>query len=439
MRLALKAGAGKESRIPTRIVALLVSKIMIVYGFTAIIILLLIGTFEKTFGAYLDPNIVYVLAAILTLFLLLLERRIRSFGQQLLVPYFTTVSAVELAKLYSYLAIISIFLSVSLFGFQSVLGESYPLLLTDVIVVAFFMQKFIDMNMVAMPRTLLVHLSIWIFLIISSLPYFVGFSLVIHSSLFQYDLRLHFVSFLLVYGLASHFIFIEKQDELKKTHPQYYLSLAHQALYTLFIVNGLMFSNGLLLFLDQPSLTSGLWSLLVMILVVINPLNYRYFHLVRWARHLRDTKDGRKFWQKMAKDTWQDDVMAISELAGAAGFLTFSIGFLGLYIGLIMLYSAAISQNIGYLLSGVFVLWIGAAPFLYGLRRSGMEYRFSRALKFLNLWRLPTIDDIRGSFERLIQIYAAFIPLLGGVLARLPGLKDKQLLLGADIFEITWV
>jgi len=385
---------------------------MAVYGFSGVALLLLFANAQSMFGFGLNPDTAFVVALIPAASVILGRQRLYKFMYWAQTSVFVENRALRLSAVYTYLAVFFGLLPIVFFVLPWVQFESIILALVDVIFMAFFIQKFIDMNIMGCPQAVLTHFFIWGFLATTAVPYVWAITALFGIALPRLGANLDFILFLLLYGSASYLIFQERGAALMDAHPQYYMSLAHQAFYTLVLVNGLMLNSTLTMVHRWDYLTVA-FVVAMAVVTVMNPLNWQLVRFYSWSARLKITKDGRKFLRKVERDSWQRDVQQKSRLAGTEGTLSLAIGVFGLYVGAVLLIRSMIVWNFGSMVQGLLLVWLGIAPTLYGIRRRAMPYQYREALGYLRLFRITNPEDLRHTFEALVLFYVGLLPALG--------------------------
>jgi hypothetical protein len=393
-----------------------ISKFMVVTGVAAAFFLGLVVLLNTYAGMRIDPNWTYPFSFTTGGVAFYYEKALTIKYRQFTVRSIDPATSWGLSKAYTIGGVIMMVAPAYLVFRTPVLTLQGTLVLSYLISSGFFMQKFIDMVVLGRPNLLQNHAMIWGFLAVSLVQFIFDSSSPLASASDANAASFLFLLFLLFYGVASVSIVQEKDEELEDKHPQYYLSLMHQGLYSLVLVMGLLFVQVLGIAERSPGLA---WVSLVAalgVVVVMSPVLRQYARLRRFMGDLvkRKTKEDRKYFSRVQRDRWQEDVSRSFRPAGLAANLSLAISVAALYVGLATLVFGVESAGLGTAIQGVLVAYMAIMGVQYGLRRRGVPYQYSQAMKRLNLWRAESAEQLKNSFGLLSKFYFGLVTVLFG-------------------------
>lgn len=292
---------------------------------------------------------------------------------------------------------------------------------SNLVLMALCAQKFVDAILLTSPRKIYTHVVGCLFLVAATAQIY--YSLPSQTAAISAVSRSFLLAFMLLfYGFASYAAFEEKGEELLETHPQYFLALQHQGLYSIVLALGIALSQ--FYFAMAGNLAHALLAVVMIgAIVVVVPYFRQYGSLVHKLMTLHEDKAGRKLLLKAKKDSWQTEVKHGSYLAGLMAPLLALISVLGVYASLVLLQLAVVNVDVGLGFNGVFLLSLCISPILYSTSKMGWSFKYSQVTKRLKMLNPVGAAELEHSFEFLTSAYfatsALFVGLGPGLLGQL--------------------
>jgi hypothetical protein len=231
--------------------------------------------------------------------------------------------ATWLSESYIALAAIAFFSPFAWFCTGAFYGNWSPADLGFATLLAFYLLKFVDYQVITEPRVRMTHVyaSVFVFLTpLSELQIFHGLDFMLPA----------FAAFtIVVHGLWMRSVFSERKQSMLQTHPRLYFEIPYRGVYNVVAGVFLMVYLYLNLILESKYMEVTFGAVLVVLILIMLVVPYLAYlsSCLKEIRLLRYGKEYRKLRPKVEKDSWDNEVAAKSNPARVVhGFVYLLVG-----------------------------------------------------------------------------------------------------------------
>lgn len=303
--------------------------------------------------------------------------------------------------------------------------------------VAFYLLKFVDYQVITEPRVRMTHVYAAVFVFLALLQ-FVFLSPLSALQIFHgLDFMLPaFAAFtIVVHGFWMRSVFYEREQSMLQTHPRLYFEIPYRGVYNIVAGTFLMVYLFLQLLLGSRNLEvafGAMLSALVLIMIVI-PYFFYLSACLKEMRLLRYGKEYRKLRPKVERDSWDNEVVAKSKLARVIHSFVYLLVGLSLFSAVYLVYLFALTLKIPYLISALLCIF-GVFP----TQSYRMGSQATRLKDFMDLFpHVADSQDVRGLVSLVLAVYGIAIGVFVAALFLLRTYGLESTLLSVSGIRIT--
>ena len=275
--------------------------------------------------------------------------------------------------------------------------------------IAFYLLKFVDYQVITEPRARVTHVYAAVFVFLALLQ-FVFLSPLSELQFFHgLDFMLPaFAAFTLVtHGFWMRSIYSEREQSILQTHPRLYFEIPYRGVYNVVAGMILMAYLYLQLLLGSRNLEVAVGAILaiLMLMMMVIPFTIYLSACLKEMHQVRYGKEYKKLRPKVEKDSWDNEVVAKSKLARVIHSFVYLLVGLSLFSALYLVYLFALTLKIPYLVSALLCVF-GVFP----TQSYRMGSQATRMKDFMDLFpHVADSQDVRGLVALILAVYGIAI------------------------------
>jgi hypothetical protein len=325
-------------------------------------------------------------------------------------------TSVRLSRLYMAMAAIAFLSPFGWFCISAFYGVWNAAELGFATLVAFYLLKFTDYQVIAEPRLRITHIYSGVFVILAMLQFVLltPLSLLLPSPSLDRVFAVLAASTILVHGFWIRSVCYEKQDWMLENHARLYFELPYRGAYNVVAGIALMAYLFLGLLGATKTLEAAVITVLYFIVLLLTARPYLAV-VIQYGRNtalLRTGKGYKDMRRKIDKDSWEQEVVAKLLLARVLHGLVYSLIILSVVAVVYLGYLFLITWNYQYLLAASL-----CAIGIYPTQSYRMGSRATRLRELARVFSGATKNrDVRGLVMIVLAVYAVAATAFGTAL-----------------------